>query len=266
MQYLAGVLRRRLPIRCSMAFLLAVSVMADANAASRYAHRTSVPHRFQGWVSVEPRRWPVDPAEKTVALPLPPVRPQAAPAGPLPPAAASDCVASLAREGIVAAPAAEPPQAASGPACTVDEPVRLTSVGPVHVAGEPLLSCAMAQVFGTFLRDLAVPLATGAQGSALRAVAVGGGFECRPRNHVAGAKPSAHGKGIAVDVLGFTFADGRTLSITHDSGEPFLRAFRLAACGAFTTVLGPGADAAHATNLHLDIEKHGSSDRYRICE
>ena len=41
---------------------------------------------------------------------------------------------------------------------------------------------------------------------------------------------------------------------------------RVAACGWFTTVLGPGSDAAHAEHLHVDILQHGSSDRYRICQ
>ena len=45
-----------------------------------------------------------------------------------------------------------------------------------------------------------------------------------------------------------------------------LATLRTAACGWFTTILGPGSDAAHATHWHLDIERHGSSDRYRICQ
>jgi hypothetical protein len=45
-----------------------------------------------------------------------------------------------------------------------------------------------------------------------------------------------------------------------------MAAFRTAACGWFTTVLGPGSDAAHADHLHLDIQPHGSSNRYRICQ
>ena len=36
--------------------------------------------------------------------------------------------------------------------------------------------------------------------------------------------------------------------------------------GWFTTILGPGTDAAHATHWHLDIMKHGSSEYYRICQ
>jgi hypothetical protein len=41
---------------------------------------------------------------------------------------------------------------------------------------------------------------------------------------------------------------------------------RQAACGWFTTVLGPGSDEAHHDHLHVDIQQHGSSDRYRICQ
>jgi hypothetical protein len=41
---------------------------------------------------------------------------------------------------------------------------------------------------------------------------------------------------------------------------------RAAACGWFTTVLGPGSDAEHTDHLHVDIALHGTSDRYRICQ
>jgi len=43
-------------------------------------------------------------------------------------------------------------------------------------------------------------------------------------------------------------------------------AARTAACGWFTTVLGPGSDAAHTDHLHVDTTLHGTSDRYRICQ
>jgi uncharacterized protein len=53
-------------------------------------------------------------------------------------------------------------------------------------------------------------------------------------------------------------------------GDEHLRAtvdaIRVAACGWFTTMLGPGSDAAHGDHMHVDILQHGSSDRYRICQ
>jgi hypothetical protein len=46
----------------------------------------------------------------------------------------------------------------------------------------------------------------------------------------------------------------------------YIRATRAAACGWFTTVLGPGADPFHANHMHLDTESHGSNGSYRICQ
>ena len=46
----------------------------------------------------------------------------------------------------------------------------------------------------------------------------------------------------------------------------WLMALRVSACGYFTTVLGPGANAAHAEHYHFDLGMHGKSGSYRICE
>ena len=43
-------------------------------------------------------------------------------------------------------------------------------------------------------------------------------------------------------------------------------ALRTTACGYFTTVLGPGSDAAHAEHFHFDLGLHGATANYRICE
>jgi hypothetical protein len=50
------------------------------------------------------------------------------------------------------------------------------------------------------------------------------------------------------------------------SETTFLHTMRQASCGWFTTVLGPGSDAAHAEHFHFDILRHGASDTYRICQ
>jgi hypothetical protein len=239
--------------------VFAASCFADAAPRKRKAK----PSRFDGWVSVEPRRWPAEPrAQASGFPPLPPQRPAdlgSAPAAP----PKEVCVERLAAQGIVARPGeVKEPTAV----CHIDEPVHLMSVGAVTIAGEPLVACAVADSFGRFVRDVAAPLAKGATGSALKSIAVGGGFECRPRNHVAGAKPSAHGQGLAIDVMSFALADGRHVAVETGADTPLVRGIRMAACGVFTTVLGPGSDAAHANHLHLDLEKHGSSDRYRICQ
>ena len=71
-----------------------------------------------------------------------------------------------------------------------------------------------------------------------------------------------------MDLGAFEIANGSVIAVT--SQEPTARsaiaALRRAACGWFLTVLGPGSDPDHATHLHFDLQQHGSSDRYRICE
>jgi hypothetical protein len=82
-------------------------------------------------------------------------------------------------------------------------------------------------------------------------------------------KISAHAKGLAVDFVAIAFADKRRVLVERQTGADeasYFRAMRAAACGGFTTVLGPGSDSFHANATHLDIEQHGSSESYRICQ
>ena len=82
-------------------------------------------------------------------------------------------------------------------------------------------------------------------------------------------KISAHASGLAIDVGSFELSNGRTLTIAP-KGDEHLRAtvdaIRVASCGWFTTVLGPGSDEAHTDHMHVDILQRGSSDRFRICQ
>jgi hypothetical protein len=95
------------------------------------------------------------------------------------------------------------------------------------------------------------------------------GYECRNRNRAASGHISAHAFGIALDVAAFELANGKLLPIKPNGdtrGQATVSAIRTAACGWFSTVLGPGSDPAHAEHMHLNILTHGSSDRYRICQ
>jgi hypothetical protein len=125
------------------------------------------------------------------------------------------------------------------------------------------------RTFGDCLRAFVAPLVAGDLAVELKSVHTGPGYECRNRNRAEIGKISAHASGLAVDVASFELANGKTLAI-RPNGDEHLRttvhAIRVAACGWFTTVLGPGSDAAHAEHMHVDILQHGSSDRYRICQ
>lgn len=233
--------------------------MPDALAGP--APPRGVADRYTGWVSIEPRQWPGSSTMVPVSLTQP-----AVPEAPKP----SGCIDALAKRGIVAAPATV---AFTIPACMVDEPVRLQSVrvnaDSVEFVGQPLLACAMALKVAEFVEEVAGPLMLGANGAALKKLHVGGGHECRPRNRVSGAKMSAHGRGLALDIMAVELSNGRRIAVSAETmtggGAP-LEGLRSAACGYFFTVLGPGSDKAHDDHLHLDIEQHGSSDRTRICQ
>ncbi len=139
----------------------------------------------------------------------------------------------------------------------------------VSLPDRPLFDCEFALVLADYIRLIVAPLGEAMLRAKVAAIETGPGYECRTQDRVVGARISAHAKGLAVDFVAIAFADQRRLLVqrpTSADEASYFRAVRTAACGWFTTVLGPGADAFHANNMHLDIESHGSSGAYRICE
>ena len=217
--------------------------------------------------------------------PLPPVRPpspsseaepgRGKPPAPSPapqPTAAQACLAELKANQVEAQIVPAPPAPVAD--CGVAEPVRLDSIGlsdtaRIDLSGRPVLDCAFALVFTGFVRDLMSPLAAAMLGSRLSAVGIVSGYRCGSPIRLPSGSPNPHGKGIAVDVAEITLADRRRVAVGHEANSAeilFMKTMRRAACGWFTTVLGPGSDAAHAEHFHFDILRHGASADYRICE
>ena len=86
---------------------------------------------------------------------------------------------------------------------------------------------------------------------------------------VDGTGLSEHAFGNAFDIAAFRFDDGSRFAVEPradkgDLAEAFQRAVRGAACLYFTTVLGPGANAAHDNHLHLDIKARRGG--WRLCQ
>ncbi|ANY78878.1 hypothetical protein BB934_12205 [Microvirga ossetica] len=184
------------------------------------------------------------------------------------------CLTELKAAGFDIETAEQPSSSNEG--CRIEAPVRLKAVPvpsrpgtTVRLTDQPVLSCRFADRLGHWIGDLVAPLVAGIKETELRAVRTGPGFECRNRNRATTGKLSAHAEGLAIDIAGFEFANGSIVFIKPEAGaapDPALASLRIAACGWFTTILGPGSDEAHHDHLHVDIEQHGSSDRYRICQ
>jgi hypothetical protein len=182
------------------------------------------------------------------------------------------CVARLASLGVEFQTVAV---TAENPACAVAMPIQLKRIvlrgdaaRPIEFPARPLVDCRLAEPLALWLEGAVGPILAAGFSSRLTAVRTGAGYECRNRNRAAAGKISAHAVGLALDISGFELADGRTVPAVSPKDEPAsaLNSLRTAACGWFTTVLGPGSDPMHEDHLHVDIEPHGASGRYRICE
>jgi hypothetical protein len=221
-------------------------------------------------MAAEPPLPPPRPAELGA-----PDKPAEAPAPPAPAApkadATSTCLAKLVASG--ASAEAESVPATSVEGCGIDSPVRLSSImvegDLVSLPDRPLVACEFALALADYVRLIVAPLGQAMLHAKVAGIETGPGYTCRTQDHIAGAKISAHAMGLAVDFMAITFADKRRILVERQASAneaSYFRAIRTAACGWFTTVLGPGSDAFHATNMHLDIEAHGSSGSYRICQ
>ena len=132
----------------------------------------------------------------------------------------------------------------------------------------------MIPALEAWLSDIVQPDAQARFGQKVATVDVFGAYSCRSVDNIGGARLSEHAFGNAVDVAGFTLADGRTLAIRAATGRSadtqeaaFLHEVHAGACQYFTTVLGPGADVFHYNHIHLDLANHGATNTgpRRIC-
>lgn len=157
--------------------------------------------------------------------------------------------------------------------CGIARPLRVSQILPgVALTGDPVMRCDTARALGFWTRDFLRPAAALMPGAPqLTALETGSGYTCRDRVGTGRAlpKPSEHGNGNAIDVTGFRFDTDQTLSVQPREGdgamdEAFQRAARGTACLLFTTVLGPGSNAAHDDHLHLDMAARNGG--WRLCE
>jgi hypothetical protein len=153
--------------------------------------------------------------------------------------------------------------------CGDEAPVRMTAVklrdgNLVQLAPAVLSRCEMALEFARWVRD-DLSEAARLAGTALRRINIASSYSCRPINNVMGQRMSEHGLANAVDIGSVALANGKTFPIFSPEAPAILLAtMRASACTRFTTVLGPGADAAHANHIHVDLAQRRGG--YRICQ
>jgi hypothetical protein len=150
------------------------------------------------------------------------------------------------------------PDRREGSFCAIEDTVRLAPGSLGLAPNVPILRCPVAAGLVLWRRHGLEPLARQTMGSPLRSIEHIGSYNCRLQRGNAGVLPSQHATANAVDITGFTFADGSRARLPDDwTGDGrtarFVRQAQTQACQVFKVVLGPKANAAHADHFHLDM-------------
>jgi hypothetical protein len=173
------------------------------------------------------------------------------------------------------APYSERPDAASGrPQAVLPRhgPAQGNSVaafGPVAVKPAATLACPIVSALDRWLADSVQPAAMRWFGARVVEIRQISAYSCRGMNGNSRAHISEHAFGNALDIAGFTLADGRQVSVKDGwRGMPeeqgFLHDIQAAACQQFNTVLAPGSNAYHYDHIHVDLMRRAS--QRVICE
>lgn len=148
-----------------------------------------------------------------------------------------------------------PPIAARLKGCGLEDGVSVISVAGVALTQPVSVDCATAGALKDWV-ERGVKPAVGRKGGGVAAMQIAASYSCRPRNNQKGAKISEHGRGRAIDVSAVILVDGSAITVLKGWGTKAegatLASMHKAACGPFSTVLGPGADRHHADHFHLD--------------
>jgi hypothetical protein len=185
--------------------------------------------------------------------------------------------------------------------CGTPAPILLRWVGAVEIVPPAVVNCRIAAKLSEWVEQKLQPIATEVLEAPVVRIVNASAYTCRQRVGISKDRLSEHSFANALDVSAFVMKDGRTIDVLtywgatgrdrraqpslgagaiggglaqplSDVGQEeaaltrenvFLRRTHEAACGTFSTVLGPEANEAHRNHLHLDL---ASRRRNPFCE
>jgi hypothetical protein len=142
--------------------------------------------------------------------------------------------------------------------CGWTNSVRTTTAGGAKIAADKL-SCEMAAALALWVEHDVQSAAQKHLGQRVTSLQNFGTYSCR--NIVGNATwkdvKSQHATANAIDIAGFTLADGRQVSVAKNWSAPaaesaFLREIHGRSCRFFRSSLSPDFNAAHKDHFHLD--------------
>ncbi len=147
-------------------------------------------------------------------------------------------------------------------------PNTMAAITPAAVTPPATLACPMVSALDRWVRDGVQPAALHWFGTQVTEIRQIGSYSCREMVGSGTSSMSEHAFGNALDVAGFTLADGRKITVKdgwHGTPEEqgFLHDVQLYACQTFTTVLAPGYNVYHYDHIHVDLMHRRPG--YRPC-
>jgi len=145
-------------------------------------------------------------------------------------------------------------------------PNTLATLVPAEVTPPAKLACPLVSALDRWVSEGVQPAALHWFGQPVTEVHQIGSYSCR--HMVGGSGVSEHSYGNALDIAGFTLADGRKITVKDGwHGRPeeqgFLHDVQLYACETFATVLAPGYNIYHYDHIHVDLMHRRPG--YRPC-
>ena len=137
-------------------------------------------------------------------------------------------------------------------------PRTTATIQPATVSPPATLACPLVSALDRWVSEGVQPAALrwfGAQVTEIKQISA---YSCRSMVGAGTSHISEHAFGNALDIAGFTLADGRKITVKDGwRGSPeeqgFLHDVQLFACETFSTVLAPGYNAAHYDHIHVDL-------------
>ena len=167
----------------------------------------------------------------------------------------------------------EPMNRIDGPgACGLQQPLRVSALagGTIGLTSRATMSCSALSSVDRWVKEVVEPASMLYYRQHVTGMTVGS-YSCRNQDSKWVANISEHAFGNAVDVMGFKFSDGRSMSVVNGwkgdaRDQAFLREIAVDACDYFTTVLAPGSDSYHANHIHIDLSRHDSGWQRHVCQ
>jgi len=159
--------------------------------------------------------------------------------------------------------------------CGIQSPLSIEAVSAngrsIPLNAPVITDCGMATAFPAWIAEVDSYLKAHDK-TDIKTINLSTSYACRNVDNAAAGNLSFHAFADALDVMGFTLGDGRTIDIksgyngTPGQGSQILHFARDSACTHFMTVLGPEADSFHQDNMHIDLACHGKMCTTRLCE